>query len=673
MRYGAALLVAACAALAACDAGLRDDPAQPGVEGPALDWSADPCSDFYQFACGNWARWHGIESDAARRSRTFDAQAAQTIMIYDIVAGDAANPVSIGVDPYADKIGNYYRSCTTVRESFPAGVPTFFDLVEPVTFADLPAALATILASFHDEGVPALFSFDVGPDPGDPTREIIHIGPGGFGMPRAYFVDADQSSVRAAYQDHIQRLSAIALSESPVVVDVDVGVVFSTESDLATASLDPAMRDPHLTYRLTTQAELAAMTPHFDWSAYLSARGVATDVAVNVEEPAYMAALDAVLARATGVTLQDYLIWRLIEAAAPALGAEADNLEYQFHTRTFYGDTAPLPAWWTCFLDAENDLGFAIARPFVAATFGTDWRDAATSIVEAVRSRMADSIATRPWLDDATRAEAQAKLGMVLPKIGFPDAWPSYDAVETVPDDYLRNRLALRRVASAQALAMLGQPTDRAAWLMPPIITNAYYSPERNDIVFPAAILQPPFFSLTAPAAANYGAIGSVMGHELTHGFDDQGRQFDGIGTLRDWWSPDVAAQFAARAACLVDQFGAYQINGQHVDGNLTLGENIADLGGLKLAYAAFQAADGGRGQGAVGLFSPEQEFFLAFAQDWCQKDRAALDATLLRTDPHSPARFRVNGTVANVAAFASAFHCPAGAPLAPVARCEIW
>jgi putative endopeptidase len=664
-------------ALTACNAGLQPAPSQPGVETEALDWSAEPCSDFYQFACGNWGRWHAIETDVPATSRYTRVQRNEIDLEYQIVREDAAMTPHLD-DPYASKIGDYYNSCRQALEADAVSAPILTQQLGAIAAATTGADLARVIASLHVAGVAALFSLYVSPDPEHPTAMEVALGPGWLGMDAFYFLDPAAPRFRDAYRAHVDALVRIAATASPIPAAVTGDLVLRIETALAQAQPTPEQwRDPRALYNPTDLDVLRTGVPGFDWDTYLGAGSVPPITTVDLASRSYFTALDHLLTTTALADVKAYLAWRALEAAAPALGKQVGAVEFDFHRRLFDGTAADFPPWWRCFLNAESDMGFAVSRPFVAQIFGPDWRAEASRMLEAIRARMGDTLDGVPWLDAPTRAEARTKLADVVAKIGFPETpgqWVSYDDLQTTPDDFLQNLVARRTKSWLNAMADLQAPADRTRWQMAPVISNAYYSPDRNDIVFPAAILQPPFFDLGRPAAANFGSIGSVMGHELTHGFDDEGRHFDGIGTLRDWWSPGVATEFNRRAQCLVDQYDRYApLPGAMVDGALTLGENIADLGGLKLAYAAFHAPDGGDGEGAPGHFTPDQQFFLAYAQGWCEKDRPAFLRGLLQSDPHPPWQTRINGAVTNVPEFAAAFRCPTGAPLAPASRCAIW
>lgn len=672
MRRAAALL-AVFAASTAC--GLEIPPEQPGVEAAAFDWSVDPCTDFYQFACGNWQRWHDIAADAAAEARRRDVQQDLLRLQYDLVWEDVTGEPHAG-DPEAEKIGQYFRTCRRALESFNDQGEELRTHLQAITELASPAQLSAGMGQLRAAGISALFGVGVQTNPDMPTASQLVVGPGGFGMPRAYFVDPDKAAYRDAYAAHVDALVAALASPSLALLrNLTGALVLRIEGALAAAApADELWLDPHAVHHPTAMAAFVASAPRFDWAGFFALAGVPMQPDIDVEWPPYLTAVDHLFSTTAPEDLRAYLAWRLIEGSAGALGAQFQQVEFEFHTKVFQGRASDFPAYWRCFLNTTNDLGFALSRPFVARVFDENRRAEAEGLLSSIRGGMKQLLAQTSWLDEATRAEALDKLTLVTPKVGFPDEWPSYDDFEPSDFSYLDTVRARRSKAWRNAIDDLSNPVDRGRWSAAPIVSNAFYGPTRNDITFPAAILQAPFFVPGRPASVNYGAMGSIMGHELTHAFDDSGRQYDGTGKLRDWWSPAVAQEFERRAACLVDQFdAAHPLPGTMVDGQRTLGENIADLGGIQVAYAAFHADEGGKGDGSPGFFTPDQQFFVAYAQSWCERDRPAYLQTLVQNDSHAPWKERVNGVVANVPAFAKAFRCPSGAPLAPVDRCAVW
>jgi len=463
--------------------------------------------------------------------------------------------------------------------------------------------------------------------------------------------------------------------EAPPVAAKHAKTVVRIETALARGSMPVVeRRDPYKVYHRIDRSGLGREAPVFPWNVYFVELGYPDITAINVAVPAFFAQLNRVLTTTRIGDLRAYLRWHLLNASARALGARFVDEDFRF-TSALTGAERLLPRWKRCVGATDQALGEALAKPFVRRTFGVADRARARTMIEAIERSFDANLAGLSWMDAATRGRALEKAAQIANKIGFPDRWRDYGALEIERTSYLANLMRGATFESRRQLDKIGRPVDRTEWRITPPTVNAYYDPSLNEIVFPAGILQPPFFVAAAPDPVNYGAIGMVMGHELTHGFDDQGRKFDGHGNLRDWWTPPVAGAFTDRAACLVRQFDAYvAVGDQHVNGKLTLGENIADQGGLKLAYAAYRGTRGSAISTAqTGAFTAEQQFFISFAQSWCTKRRPDLERLLANIDPHSPPRDRVNGAVANLEAFALAFSCPAGSPMAPPTRCAVW
>jgi endothelin-converting enzyme/putative endopeptidase len=455
----------------------------------------------------------------------------------------------------------------------------------------------------------------------------------------------------------------------------DAQAVFQFEKAIAQASLDQAsFNDPVATYNLVDQATLISMVPAFDWASYFTAAGVSVESGVDIGEPAYFASLQNLLSTTPVSVVGQYLAWRVLEAEASSVSKALIDEEFRFHEGVLYGQMQANPDWYVCLIATRRQFGFALAKSFVDRFVPKETKQRSGELVSRIQSAMRADLSSVAWIDGDTRAQAVAKLDALLPKVGYPDQWPVYGGLTlTSATSYLDNLVAARRYYRSLALGQLQMPVDRTVFAVSPDTTNAFYNPWRNDVTIPVAILDQPFFDPVNSPVLNFGAIGSIIGHEITHGFDSYGRQFDGTGRLTDWWTPTVEAEFRTRAQCLVDQYNAYEaVPGTHVGGVLTLGENIADLGGLKLAYAAHHAAGG---DNLTPGFDADQQFFLSYAQLHCANPSPDYLGVSLLVDPHSPDKYRVNGVVRNVPAFAAAFHCAEGAPLAPPAaeRCEIW
>ncbi len=641
----------------------QDDAGEMGIDESFLDRSADPCSDFYQFACGTWINEHPV--DKYPGYHYLEGSGRDSILLQKIVSTDRDGMPYVA-DRDSELLGNYYDSCLRGRAA-PAVSHTPLDaLLTSITSATTLGDIATAVASLHAQGIVAFFWLGAEVDPGDPSRRVPALHTGGWNLDSTYFVD-DPRSVLSQYEDHINRTAAL------YGVAIDAKQVLAIDAALAGAGLSREARaDPNAVYHLTSLATLTAAATQFPWTQYLASSGFPAIAEVNVTDPGYFSKLDELLGSQPIDTLKTYLTWQVLESYAFALGQPFVVEEAKFHFGVLYGNPSPGSDTGACLGSTASIYGFSLSRPFVSVVFDETKRTASLKILSSLREALRREIDSRPWIDAATRSEAQQKLDKIDAKVGYPDIWPDPLVSLDRSTSYLQWWLAVRQASRAKNIASLGAAVDRTAWRDAPLVTNAFYSGTFNEIVFPAAILQSPQFVVERASAVNYGAIGSIMGHELTHGFDDDGRLFDGDGKLRNWWTPDVGAEFVSRAGCLADQYSHYEpLAGQTIDGHLTLGENIADLGGARLAYAAYQSS--GVHESFAGSFDADQQFFLAFAQLRCSHGSDTEISSLLRSDPHSPDKFRVNGVVTNLPEFAAAFKCPAGSPMAPADRCEVW
>jgi endothelin-converting enzyme/putative endopeptidase len=447
------------------------------------------------------------------------------------------------------------------------------------------------------------------------------------------------------------------------------------ETALARASLDVvARRDPSAIYHRMGPTELQVLTPNFTWSDYFKGVGAPAIDALNVTVPDFFKAFDQLIAATPIADLKTYLRWQLVHASAPVLSAPFVDENFRFYGTILTGAKELRPRWKRCVQYTDGDLGEALGKAFVREAFGPAAKEDTLKMVRELESSMEADIKSLSWMTDATRQQALVKLHAVANKIGYPDKWRDYSALGIVRGDALGNSQRANQFEFHRQMNRIGKPLDKGEWEMTPPTVNAYYNPLQNNINFPAGILQPPFYKAGADAAVNYGAAGSIIGHELTHGFDDEGRQFDAQGNLKDWWTPEDAKAFDDRAKCVVDQYSSFTaVDDVKVNGKLTLGENAADNGGTRIALMAYLASAGAAAGKTVDGFTPEQRFFISYGQGWCQNTRPERERMLAQTNPHAPARYRVNGVVSNMPEFAKAFSCKADAPMARANACRVW
>lgn len=630
----------------------------PAYDASYLDPSADPCTDFYQFACGTWLAQHQPEPGYSE-SRVYVGDQRNSVYFRSLVEA-MSSP-----DPNLRTAQRYYGTCLRAHSSASIGAEPLRRALSSVeslaSLSDLPA----LLAELHDSGVRALFSAQPMIDPGDPSHYTLAIADAGWSLPaRASYDDAELAQ---AYQSHMRSLTNAA--QPSYTLNIETQAVFEFERSVALAGSDD--RDPERRYNPVDPAMLAAALPGFDWQAYFKVRGMSVQ-RVNLYEPKALPALTTLLASAPLATLKAYLGWRTLEAYAPAADSALIREEFAFHRGVVDGAEQAPPADYACFTSVRDVFGFVLARHFVESFVPSTLKPKATALVDQLRQAMHDNLDRVSWLDEPTRIQARAKLDLLLAKVGYPEHWPQSALNLDANQTFLEQRIG---IAHSEALAQaeaLEQSVDRSQFWASPEITNAFYTDAFNDITIPVAVLADPFFREDRPAAFNFGVLGSVVGHELTHAFDNRGRHFDGHGALVNWWTEPTAAEFEYRSQCLVDQFNRYEaLPGLNVDGQATLDENIADLGGLIVSFAAFRSQ--AKHASGASPFSAEQQFFLAQAQVQCETTSLGLAARRLASDPHAPSKFRINGSLRNLPEFAEAFACPAGSELAPADRCQIW
>jgi putative endopeptidase len=654
------------------------DPSLTGPDEASLDRSVAPCDDFYEFACGGWKKSTAIPDDEATWVRSFsviheDNQKALRAILERDASGNVQG------DAYGQQLGDFWTACMDEAGIEKRGLDDLKPELDRIEKVRDVKTLVKELAHLHTIGVGAAFDSDSEVDLKDSAHMIAGLGQGGLGLPeRDYYFrdDARTKDIRAQYEKHVATTLEL-LGEKPRAAEAHAKAVLKIETELAGASLTNVdLRDPQKVYHHMTLDELKKLAPDLSWDGYLAGLGFPAITAFNVAEPEFFKKLDAMSKSVRAPEWREYLRWHLAKSASPYLSQKF--VDEWFHFRQVLTGTKTLqPRWKRCVRAVDMMMGEALAQPFVKAYLGEDGKSTAEQMVAGIETSMKGELDGLSWMDDATRTKAEEKLSKVLNKIGYPAHWRNYDGLSISRGSLLADVGAAAEFETKREMNKVGKVVDKDEWGMTPPTVNAYYDPTMNQMVFPAGILQPPFYAKTQAPALNFGAIGMVVGHELTHGFDDEGRQFDGDGNLRDWWSPAVGGEFDRRAGCVEKQYDDYvAIEDVHVKGKLTLGENIADLGGIKLSFAAFQRAEKEHpATPPLAGFTPEQEFFVGFGQAWCTNYRPEALRMLTATNPHSPAQFRVDGPLSNLAEFATAFQCKEGAPMVRSGekRCAVW
>lgn len=685
----ASVAISALVLAAACRTAPRKpehDAPLPPIDPTALDRSASPCEDFYQYACGGWIARTEIPADRASWSRGFaeltERNARQLRRILDATAAAKGGGKGAPTERFAKKVGDYWASCMDEATIEARGLADLQGEWARLDAIQDRSVLADEVARLEAAGLDVPFNLVAGQDAKDATKVILLVYQGGLTLPdRDYYLadGARNVEIRQRYAEHLRKMFALA-GLPPPDVEANASAVAQVEKALAETHWSRnEMREPSRLYNRVDRAGLERLAPAFPWARLFEGLGRPDLAAVSVTTPRFVEKVGELFERAPLESWKAYLRWRLLTSMARerALPRAFVDETFRFQSASFTGAKALRPRWKHCVDGTDGAIGFALGELYVQRHFGADGKERTTRLVGEIEQAMAADLGGLAWMDGQTRARALEKLAKVANKIGYPDKERDYSSMTVKRDSYFRNVLSAGRFETTRQLAKVGKPLDRSEWLMSPPTVNAYYDPSMNEMAFPAGILQAPFFNKAAPEAVNYGAIGMVVGHELTHGFDDEGRQYDGDGNLKEWWTPEVSKAFDARAQCVVEQFSAYEVlPGLKLDGKLTLGENIADLGGLKLAFAAMQAARRGAPapEELEGL-TPEQQFFVGYAQSWCSRFRDEDVRLRVVTDPHSPPRFRVNGPIANLPEFQAAFSCKEGSAMvrAPGKRCEVW
>ena len=650
--------------------------AQTGIDPKSIDNSVKPCDNFYQYACGVWRAKNPLPNDQSRWSRFSELSERNRLVLHEIVEKlrDPAQQHSAN----DQKVGDFYAACMDEAGIETKGLSPIQPELDRIQEVREKAQLAHVVARMQLSGMAAFFSVNAAPDAKDATQMILNIFQGGLGLPdRNYYLKTDPKSVetREKYTTHARRMFEL-LGHSPERAKSEGDAVMQIETALAKVALDRvSLRDPNKRYHKLPVAELSSLTPDFDWKGYLTDLGVSVQ-SLNIGMPDFMKGLEATLTSASLDDLKTYLTWHVLRTTAPMLPKRFSDESFAFFGRTLTGAKEQPARWKRCVLATDRDLGEIIGQKYVEQTFGAEGKERTLRMVTEIEKEMAKDIDSLTWMSDETKKQALAKLKAVANKIGYPEQWRDYANFKVVRGDAAGNQIRSAEFERKRNLAKIGKPVDKKEWNMTPPTVNAYYSPPQNNINFPAGILQPPFYYKNGDEAANYGAIGAVVGHELTHGFDDQGRQYDGAGNLRDWWKPEDKEKFLQRTGCVVDEYGNFTaVDDVKQNGKLTLGENAADNGGLRLAYMALEDAldrhDVKRDK--LDGFTPEQRFFLAFTQVWCENRTDESSRMAALTDPHSAGRFRANGVLQNMPEFQQAWGCKVGDPMVSATPCRVW
>ncbi len=662
-------------------AATEKDPALPsGLEKRFIDTNADPCVNFAKYACGNFEKFYPIPADMPSYGSGAivyeHTQYALHSLLEKFQADDPART------PNEQKIGDFYATCMNTDAINAAGLKPLQPELDRIAALKDKSELTPLLAHYQLINVNAFFSYGEQQDFKDARKQIATVDQGGLGLPeRDYYLRTGDAAekTRAQYVQHIANMLKL-LGEPADKAAADAQKIMDLETTLARASMDiTSQRDPNNIYHPMPVSQLAGLAPEIAWTDFLAQTGVPQVTELNVGNPSFFRAMNALIQSTDLATIQAYLRWALLNGSPSwALPAAFDEEHFNFYGHQLRGQPEQRARWKRCAAATDSALGEALSEVYVKTYFSAESKEKTVQMVRDIEAAMDKDIDTLAWMSPKTKAKAKAKLRLVADKIGYPERWRDYSALKIVRGDALGNATRAAEFESHRQLAKIGKPVDRGEWDMTPSTVDAYYNPSMNDINFPAGILQSPLFNPSSTDAQNYGHVGAIVGHELTHGFDDQGRQFDGNGNLTDWWTAEDGKKFDGKADCEVKEYGSFTaVDDVKINGKLTLGENTADNGGLRLAYMALEADAQRKGldlnaNDSTG-FTPLQQFFLAYGQDWCGSNRPEQVRLQVQTDPHSPREFRINGVVQNMPEFGHAFGCKTGQPMMPVNACRVW
>ncbi len=671
----------------AADAGPTAPPKKPlSMDIAAIDKTADPCTDFYQYACGNWNKTNPIPADQARWGRFNELADRNNYLLYVDLKKAADAPKS----PLQKKYGDFFASCMATDEVDKAGVKPLQPELDTIAGLKSTKDLATLNVALSNRfGGTELLGVGVQQDQKDSTKQILGTGQGGLTLPdRDYYLNPAPrfAKLRDGYLDNMKATFAL-LGDNSDQAAAEAAAVMKIETALAQGSMERVqMRDPAKRYHIMTIAEVQALTPDYNWKAYLSGIGVGSAPTMNVMSPDFEKTVEAEITGEPLEAWKSYLRWHAVHGAAPLLSADFVKVNFDYFSKTLQGQEEDQPRWKRCTRLTDGALGEAVGQDWVKENFPPQAKDNMEKLVTALKKALDQDIQQLDWMSPDTKKQAELKLSAFRDKIGYPAHWRDYSKLEIKRDDLLGNAERSEMFERNRNLSKLGKPVDETEWGMTPPTVNAYYSPSMNDINFPAGILQPPFYDFSKDPAVNFGGIGVVIGHEMTHGFDDQGSKFGPTGSVKynadgsigSWFTAEDQTKFKDRTECVAKEYDGFQVApGQNLNGHLTLGENTADNGGIRIAYQALLETLKAQGKSTteeVEGYTPAQRFFISFGQVWCQNQREQAAVNQAKTDPHSSGEWRVKGTVQNFDQFGKAFGCHPGQPMMPEnGGCRVW